>query len=381
LIFVVMLLAIACPLKASLSDTYITEWRGGAEGAYSFTFDDGARGQFQYAFPILNEHNIHGTFFLIGTSVDAWYGTPGRVHVPQMLDMAAAGHEIGCHTYTHPYLTDLNDVEVHAQMSLNRNFFNGYGINPISMAYPFSATDERVQAIVGQYVEFARDGYPMVTNSSSWGDLNPLDLRWSSQDDDHYACADLAALTGTWAIGVFHCVGYPEIEGPAVEEFQDFVDYVATLRDTGELWIDTVKEIACYIRERSVATITSSYDAAAKTITVRLQVGLGYPYIVQLTLRTDVNGYYVKSISQSEMPISYKVLNDEAGMLLQYNVVPDGGDVTIELTDQASEQQVVCVKVLNGDLNNDCKVDLLDFAIMATYWLDCNLEPEEACFD
>lgn len=374
-----VILAVVTPTRASFSDTYITVWKGGAIGAYSFTFDDGAPGQFQYAVPILNEHNIHATFFLIGASVKAWYGTPGRVHVPQMLSMVAAGHEIGNHTYSHPRLTELSDEDIHLEMLLSQEFFNNWGLNPVSLAYPYSDTDDRVRSIVGQYMKFARDGYPMVTNSSSWDELNPLDLRWSSKSTDHYSCVDLAVSSGTWAIGVFHAIGIGS--GPTVEEFETFVKYVATLRDTGELWVDTVKQIACYTRERYAATIASSSDAETLTITVRLQVGLGYPYIVPLTLRTDVNGYYVKSISQSEMHISYEVVNDKAGRLVQYDVVPDGGDVTIELTEQASEQQVVCAKPLEGDLNNDCKVDLLDFALFAAHWLDCNLEPKEARFD
>jgi hypothetical protein len=225
-------------------------------------------------------------------------------------------------------------------MSLNQKFFNSYGINPISMAYPYSATNERVQAIVGQYIEFARDGYPMVTNSSSWDELNPLDLKWSSGGNGgHYACVDIAVATGTWAIGVFHQVGQVGVEGgPTVEEFSALVNYIAARRDAGELWVDTVKEIACYIRERSAAIITKRYDTGTKTIKVGLQVGLSYPYIVPLTLRTNINDYFVKSINQSEMPISYEVINDEAGRVVQYNIIPGGGNVTIELTEQAFQQ-------------------------------------------
>lgn len=323
--------------KGELADTYITEWREGAIGAYSFTFDDGADGQWQYAVPILNESSIHATFFLIGASVEAWYSTVGCIHVPQMLYIAATGHEIGCHTYNHLNLVNLNDVDVHAQMSLNQHFFNSYGINPVSMAYPYSATNERVQAIVEQYIEFARDGVPRVTNSSSWEELNPLDLKWSSGGDGgHYACIDVAVATRTWAIGVFHQIG---IEGgPTVEEFLALVQYIAARRDAGELWVDTVREIACYIRERSAAVITKRYDAGNKTITVVLQVDLGYPYIVPLTLRTSINDYFVKSINQSEMPILYEVINEETGRVVQYDVVPNGGYVAIELTDETLEQ-------------------------------------------
>ena len=38
-----------------------------------------------------------------------------------------------------------------------------------------------------------------------------------------------------------------------------------------------------------------------------------------------------------------------------------------------------CTSKLMGDVNGDCKVDFDDQAIMLSQWLECNLEPEEAC--
>lgn len=379
LIISVYFLFITSVAYTEIGSSEILSFKNGAKAAYTFSFDDGSTGQYQYTVPILDAYNIHGTFFLIGASVEAWYSTVGRVHVPQMLQMFTKGHEIGSHTYNHLRLTILDDIDIHAQMSLNQAYFNSLGIHPVSMAYPYGATDERVQSIVGQYVEFARGGYPMITNASSWDELNPLDLRWSSQSDNHYACVDLAIATNTWAIGTFHQIG--STGGPSVEDFSAFVEYLADLRDKGELYIDTVKEVGSYIRERYTATITSSYNAESNIVKVRLQLGLSYPYIVPLTLTTDIDEYYVKSISQSEMPISYEILNEDFGRLVKYNVIPDGGDVTIELTANTSEQHVVCIKPLKGDLNSDCKVDLLDFTVFATQWLDCNLEPKDNCFE
>lgn len=40
-----------------------------------------------------------------------------------------------------------------------------------------------------------------------------------------------------------------------------------------------------------------------------------------------------------------------------------------------------CDQKPHGDLNNDCKVTIIDFAIMASSWTQCNLEPESACWD
>ncbi len=39
-----------------------------------------------------------------------------------------------------------------------------------------------------------------------------------------------------------------------------------------------------------------------------------------------------------------------------------------------------CLKEIPGDANNDCKIDFLDFAIMALHWLECNLDAQEACW-
>ncbi|MFH1884641.1 MAG: DUF3344 domain-containing protein [Planctomycetota bacterium] len=39
-----------------------------------------------------------------------------------------------------------------------------------------------------------------------------------------------------------------------------------------------------------------------------------------------------------------------------------------------------CREPIPGDVNNDCRVDFIDFAIMALHWLDCNLEPQSACW-
>ena len=38
-----------------------------------------------------------------------------------------------------------------------------------------------------------------------------------------------------------------------------------------------------------------------------------------------------------------------------------------------------CTSKLTGDVNGDCKVDFIDFTLMASQWLECNLEPKEAC--
>lgn len=46
----------------------------------------------------------------------------------------------------------------------------------------------------------------------------------------------------------------------------------------------------------------------------------------------------------------------------------------------APVQEPMCAAEPQGDLNRDCKVDLNDLAIMSMHWLECNLDPSEACW-
>jgi len=38
-----------------------------------------------------------------------------------------------------------------------------------------------------------------------------------------------------------------------------------------------------------------------------------------------------------------------------------------------------CIDQPRSDLTGDCKVDFRDFAVIASEWLDCNLDPPETC--
>jgi hypothetical protein len=38
-----------------------------------------------------------------------------------------------------------------------------------------------------------------------------------------------------------------------------------------------------------------------------------------------------------------------------------------------------CRRPLRGDLNGDCRVDFQDMALMAMSWLECELDPPQAC--
>ena len=71
--------------------------RGPQDGKrITLTFDDGPTGQFtEQVLDILREHHVPATFFVCGKNVEA--------HPNLLRRIVAEGHEVGNHTYSHPY--------------------------------------------------------------------------------------------------------------------------------------------------------------------------------------------------------------------------------------------------------------------------------------
>ncbi len=40
----------------------------------------------------------------------------------------------------------------------------------------------------------------------------------------------------------------------------------------------------------------------------------------------------------------------------------------------------VCTAAMPSDFNGDCITDINDFAVFASYWMQCNIDPPEACY-
>ena len=72
------------------------------------TFDDGCETDLIAAAPILQELAFRATFYLTA----GFLGTPGYLRSEQVREMDRLGFEIGCHSMTHPYLSDLSEIEL-----------------------------------------------------------------------------------------------------------------------------------------------------------------------------------------------------------------------------------------------------------------------------
>jgi peptidoglycan/xylan/chitin deacetylase (PgdA/CDA1 family) len=130
-------------------------------------FDDGTghfTGQRLTAQLILDEFGVKGTFFLVGRVMRDY---PGAVRA-----LVSAGHRVGNHTYSHPFLTRLTDVQIGQELDLTeqqyRQVIPGGTTRPCFRA-PNGAIDRRVAAIA------AARGYRQVdwtVSSVDWSGIS-----------------------------------------------------------------------------------------------------------------------------------------------------------------------------------------------------------------
>ena len=83
-----------------------------AEKTVAITFDDGCETDLLSAAPALKEINFGATFYI----TTSYLGKTGHLSPSQLREVQRLGFEIGCHSMSHAYLTDLNDRDLRREV-------------------------------------------------------------------------------------------------------------------------------------------------------------------------------------------------------------------------------------------------------------------------
>jgi peptidoglycan/xylan/chitin deacetylase (PgdA/CDA1 family) len=78
----------------------------------AITFDDGSETDLTVAAPILKENGYDATFYVTAGFLDK----PGYMSAEQLRQLSHLGFEIGCHSMTHAYLSDLGPAELEHEL-------------------------------------------------------------------------------------------------------------------------------------------------------------------------------------------------------------------------------------------------------------------------
>ena len=118
-----------------------------SEKTVCITFDDGCETDLISAAPLLSRLGFRATSYI----TVGYLGRPGYLSHAQVRDLNAAGFEIGCHSLTHPYLTDIDDDRLRQETQVAKDKLEQIaGVRVDHFSCPGGRWDARVQAAVKQ---------------------------------------------------------------------------------------------------------------------------------------------------------------------------------------------------------------------------------------
>jgi peptidoglycan/xylan/chitin deacetylase (PgdA/CDA1 family) len=135
--------------------------------AFVITFDDAYRSVREQALPVLAELGVPASLFVATEIVDrrglmtemipipkAWVGPTEDMRAmswDEVRSLAAAGWEVGSHTCSHPFLTEVDGERLRLELERSKEICESQLQAPcISFAYPFGAYDDLAMEAVGR---------------------------------------------------------------------------------------------------------------------------------------------------------------------------------------------------------------------------------------
>ena len=210
----------------------------------TFTFDDVPASACERGTRILERHGARGTFYVAGAGCGtASNGGPRRASIDQLREIWVNGHEIGCHTYSHPAVRYMSSDELGAELDRNQSVLKEIdnGIVVRNFAYPFGDMSIRTKRYLEARFDSCRSGHAGL--NSGVADLGALNA-WPLQN----AClgrtkiAELVAETvraRAWLIFYSHDVAERPTEFGVTPAL---LDYAVSLAKQSGCKLTTVAE-------------------------------------------------------------------------------------------------------------------------------------------
>lgn len=147
------------------------------------TFDDGYKDVFTHAFPLLQEFGMKAVIFAIGSrtvSSNLWdkdsdLPPAELMSEHELLELHAAGHEIGSHSVNHVALPMLPKETMWDELSRSRMLLEILLNAPVhSFAYPYGLLNDQVKKLAAEAGYLS--GCGVYTGPAQFGD-DPFDIR------------------------------------------------------------------------------------------------------------------------------------------------------------------------------------------------------------
>lgn len=198
----------------------------------SFTFDDAPRSAWEHGAPILEAAGGRGTYYLAGGLIEAGSPELELISPDEAADLAARGHELGCHTFSHPKLSTLSRKALAADLDRNAAFLSALDGQsaPRNFAVPFAMATPLRQRLLRDRFRTSRGGRPGINRGpTDLHYLSAVELRESFLDANGIeAWLDDLEQTPGWLILFTHHIADNPVGGfgLSAETFAKVVDSV-----------------------------------------------------------------------------------------------------------------------------------------------------------
>lgn len=117
--------------------------------AVLLTFDGWNPADFASVVPILKSYGFPAVFFLVSWCLSGESGETSTQYRKELLELAALGYTIGCHSHTHQDLTKLSVADLEQEVTGSRKLLEQVlGQRVDAFCYPYGAWDSRVASVV-----------------------------------------------------------------------------------------------------------------------------------------------------------------------------------------------------------------------------------------
>jgi peptidoglycan/xylan/chitin deacetylase (PgdA/CDA1 family) len=178
-----------------------------ARAIVTLNFDDGNATDYDTVLPILQKYGVHATHYIISGEIGDTAN--GYMSADQITALAAYGDEIGSHTVTHPYLTQLTPSEVTSELADSQRALQSLLGQPVTdFALPYGDYDAQVIDQIKTYYRSARTtitGYNTPNNFNPYRIVvQPLDC--STSPATVASWVDTASANHYWLVLMYHKV-------------------------------------------------------------------------------------------------------------------------------------------------------------------------------
>ncbi len=325
----------------------ICSWRNDKKAAVVLTFDDWSPGHYPAVIPALNVRGLPATFFLITNNVAPW-----NHNWPEVNIAVNAGHEMGNHTQSHPYLSSLDETGLHNEISLSKQIIdsNTGGNKTLCFAYPYG-----VGAGLNQKDVQIRDSIKASGHICARS-IDPIFAQYYTYDfammpDDYYKIKTFSmnasitinnftneiqkiSMGGGLLTYLYHSVDnasgsyndnwYARI---LIDSLKRQLDTLAIKQN--KVWVTTLGSAVKYHREKKCAALAEIQAPNGSVWIVNLSDTLSDNAVFNepLTLKLKCNGVFYTSVMQNGLPINYTMQGDT----IVFDAVPDKGYITLSV--------------------------------------------------